>query len=198
MGFESGIHYLKSNVRSSRNVPLQMGRKFLLAQGCGIKEHIITKPQGTLTFLPNEVTEQFPLAVGIASDYNSVAFHGRCVVNGRTYFSLIYRRGIARSSRFLKFYENGGEHFGEALFYFTVQSGEKYCVGRRLVIDTPLYSSSRKVANLSEHLHSYHFICNYTSLLFCIPSNSIRTRCCVLIDKRNIYVTPVLLDYELQ
>jgi hypothetical protein len=175
-----------------------MVRKFLVAQQYRDNGHVPEK-LSSVTILPEEVNQRFPQAATFAKEKGAVVFHGRCVVDGRTYFSMIYSRGMARSSRFICYSACGQkDNFGEVIYYFSVTSGERYCVLREFLTERPLYKPTLDVTKRFTSHTFFHFICKESSSIVCIPANAIISRCCILVSKGCIFVTPVLLDYEMQ
>lgn len=181
MSFENGIHHLKSCIQGSRNLPEQMIRKYLRRVSIAEKKNESVKKFQPVA-LPEELKTAFPEAIALCELNGANEFHTRCTINGRTYFSAIYSRGMSRSSRYIMY---NGNSFGEILFFFVDLCDHSFCILRKFHTEPLHYSVN-------------HFRAKPLSELLCIPSTDVNTHCCRLKINKELFLVPVLLDYEIQ
>lgn len=200
MGFESAIHQLRQGARGSRNRPEQMIRAFLVSQAASTESQQERTFQTTVE-LPELVAQLHPEAAQLAIHNDAVSYQGRCLLRGRTIFSIMYTRGSARSSHFLHYCVNGDNSFGEAVFFFTDGSGEMFCVVKQLEVLTSLFDRLHGLKQFPHacKLAAFHFVCQESEIYCCISLVSILTRCCVLREENVYFISPIIHDdFELQ
>ena len=197
MGFESGLHHLKSSLSGSRGLQRQMVTKFLVAQ---VQEN--HSPQRCFVISKAKICPKYLEAVNLADKNGAHLFYSRCLLRGRTFFSCAYNRGITRSDRYIYYLNDGNPCFGKVIFFFQADTSETFSVVRTFHILSTILGEANPypLTSLLPLLSKSHVKCQPSSKLTILPVHWFVSSCCALTlhDQNVVLLSPLISDFEMQ
>jgi hypothetical protein len=150
--------------------------------------------------LLNDINQHHLLVCGCNKPYQCVLVFCRCIIDRKTYHSLIYSRRNSTISYFVQYRQNGNDiNFGKIKCFFTTNSG-KYALIEHHGIKTKFsnfFESSSYYDLLRKSIDYFFFVLYFhVSAVHCIPISCIENYCIVFEKNHHIIVTPLSVYYE--